>query len=77
MTRFELVRIVSDRNTLMTRFDELKNMLLSRKYPKNIVNSAIERASKKLLKRIYQLSFDLSLKKNTLIFEINFLKIKI
>ena len=39
-----LVRIVSERETLIQRMVELKLMLLSRKYNKNIVNAAINKA---------------------------------
>ena len=38
------MRIVSQRENLLVRFDELKEMLLSRNYPKRIVNAAIEKA---------------------------------
>ena len=40
-----LVRIVSDKNQLKVRLGELKTMLLSRNYNKNVINSAIDRAS--------------------------------
>jgi hypothetical protein len=39
-----LVRIVSDKDKLKQRLIELKDMLLSRNYNKNIVNAAINRA---------------------------------
>jgi hypothetical protein len=39
-----LVRIVSERDTLKQRLTELKSMLISRKYNKDIVNAAINRA---------------------------------
>ena len=41
-----LVRICSERHTLLKRCEELKVMLLTRKYPKNIINAAIEKALK-------------------------------
>ena len=39
-----LVRICSNKDTLLTRMDELKDMLLSRSYNKNVIASAIKRA---------------------------------
>ena len=39
-----LVRICSEQDTLLTRMQELKEMLLSRMYNKNIVNAALKRA---------------------------------
>ena len=39
-----LVRICSNHDTLLKRMDELKDMLLSRSYNKNIISSAIKRA---------------------------------
>ena len=52
-----LVRIVSNRKQLLIRMDELKTMLISRQYNKNIVENSIERAlliprETALLKRI-------------------------
>jgi peptide-methionine (R)-S-oxide reductase len=41
---YRLVRICSDRNTLLSRFDELRNLLLSRDYPPSIIEQAISRA---------------------------------
>ena len=41
-----LVRICSERETLLTRCEELKQMLLSRNYNRNIIDSAIDRALK-------------------------------
>ena len=41
-----LVRICSERRDLMVRFDELRDMLLSRGYNKNIIKAAINKASK-------------------------------
>ena len=41
-----LVRICSKREDLLKRFEELNKMLTSRGYNKNVIKSAIERASK-------------------------------
>ena len=41
-----LVRICSDKEDLQKRFKELEEMLVSRKYNKNIIKDSIERASK-------------------------------
>ena len=41
-----LVRICTERETLLKRFEELETMLISRDYPKNVIKAAIDRASK-------------------------------
>ena len=57
-----LVRIVSEKSTLTNRFQELRTMLISRDYNINIVNAAIERASKldrnEVLKKVIKLKTD-------------------
>ena len=40
---YRLLRICSERDTLKTRLDELKDLLLSREYRKNVVEDAIKR----------------------------------
>ena len=42
---YRLVRICSQRETLLKRFEELKTFLLSRDYPPSIIDSALTRAS--------------------------------
>ena len=41
---YRLVRICSERQTLLLRLEELKELLLPREYPLNIINSVIQRA---------------------------------
>ena len=41
---YRLIRICSERSTLIQRFDELKNLLLKREYPLQIIENAIQRA---------------------------------
>ena len=43
---YRIVRICSDRQILLSRLEELKNLLLSRDYHPKVVNAAIERALK-------------------------------
>ena len=57
-----LVRICSEKKDLVKRFKELKEMLLSRGYNRNIVEAAIKRASlvdrKEALKRVEKVKTD-------------------
>ena len=52
---YRLLRICSDRETLVTRLDELKNLLLSRDYRPRVIEDAI--------KKVLQLSREEALKK--------------
>ena len=65
-----LVRIVSDKTKLETRLSELKDMLLSRQYNKNIVVAAIEKA--KLIPREKALERVVKEKNNRVMFTVTY-----